>query len=81
MRREKWRVLSQPSKAEKRARRIEIECVEAPGTQQDGYIVCVTPKGKNEEPGKESKGFAYMNPIKRVFSSEESVIEYLKEVL
>ena len=81
--REKWRVLSQASKPEKRAQRIEIECVETPGSESksDGYIVCVTPKNKDSAPGKEVKGFKYMNPIKRVFSDENSVLEYLKEIL
>lgn len=78
---EKWRVLSNPSKPEKNASRIEIECVEAPGEKSDGYIVCVYPKKKNEKPGKESKGYSFVNPIKRVFSDENAVIDYLKEIL
>lgn len=81
MPREKWRVLSQPSGPEKRAQSINIECVEAPDGKSDGYIVCVNPKTKQDKPGKEHKGYSYVNPIKRVFASENEVIEYLKEIL
>jgi hypothetical protein len=81
MPREKWRVLSNPSGPEKRAQRIEIECVEAPDGKSDGYIVCVTPKNKDSKPGKESKGYTYMNPIKRVFADDKGVIDYLTEIL
>lgn len=65
------------------ARRIEIECVEPPGGGAEGYIVTVCPKDKNSEPGKTHKGggMSYTEPIKRVFESEEAVIEYLKKVL
>lgn len=80
MPREKWRVLSQPSSAEKKFTSINIECVDSPGAA-DGYIVCVTPKSKEDKPGKEHKGYTYMNPIKRVFSDSESVIKYLQELL
>lgn len=78
---EKWRVLSQPSKPEKRAQSINIECVESPGSKSDGYIVCVTPRSKEDKPGKEHKGYSFVNPIKRVFADEKSVIEYLSEIL
>jgi len=64
------------------ARRIEIECVEPPGGGAEGYIVCVTPKDKSNKPGERSKGnLGWVEPIKRVFESEEAVIEYLKKVL
>jgi len=76
---EKWRVLSQPSKREKGAQRIEIECLESPDSE--GYIVLVTPRRKDDKPGKESKGYSYVNPIKKVFTDEESVLVYLREIL
>ncbi len=70
------------SKKEVDARRIEIECLELPGGGNDEYIVTVTPKTKENEPGVEHKGPSRsMEPIKRVFKSEEEVVEYLKKVI
>lgn len=68
---------------ERDARRIEIECIEVPGSNSEDYIVTVCPKDKSNEPGhKHTEGPVSMTePIKRVFKSEEETLRYLKEVL
>ena len=60
------------------AQRIEVECVEPPGGQGEGYIVKVWPKNKRER-GKHE--VTYQEPITRVFDSEEKTLAYLKKVL
>lgn len=67
---------------EKDARRIEIECVETPGGKDEGYIVCVTPKSKDNKPGQEHKPTGgWMEPIKRVFATKAETLKYLEEAL
>lgn len=82
-RREKWRILSQP-KPDIEARDIHIECLEGgKADEEEGYVVCITPKNKQNEPGKQIKNppYIYSNPIKKVFKTSEEMFEYLKEVV
>lgn len=80
--REKWRVLTNPKK-EFDASCINIQCVDGPKGEDEGYIVTVTPKNKQNEPGKSIKTppYVYTNPIQKLFKTEEEVLEYLGEIL
>jgi hypothetical protein len=73
-----------PTKKERNAHRIEITCVEIPGSP-DQYKVQVTPKQKRDEPGKETKGCGgWTNPFERLFEgkdAEDRVLAYVKEIL
>lgn len=84
MAKEKWRALTNPSSKEMDAKRIEIQCIDPPKageTEGAGYIVTVTPKTKEDKPGKMHKGFGYIEPIQRVFSSSDELIGYLSKIL
>lgn len=73
------------TKKEKNARRIEITCIEIPGSE-DQYKVCVTPKEKTDAPGHVNRGMGpgYVNPFERLFEgndAEARVLAYIKEIL
>lgn len=68
-----------PSSKELDAQRIEIECVEPPGGKAGGYIVMVYPK--REKTKSKKVDYGWVDPIKRVFESEEATLAYLKKVL
>jgi hypothetical protein len=67
-----------PTEKEIDAARITIECVEPPSGGGDGYIVTVCPKPSTK---KEREAPYNVSEIKRVFSSEEATLAYLKKVL